>query len=130
MLDVNAVSNSTGWVILHKRYDEDVRQPSDGELAQAIDELFNEEIKRMTEADYAEHPSAWLRHGFDEGPMFVVEANRDGTATLSKYADQDEIDPMAEATFSIHRDAILSLWRWLAEGKIEQIKSAYPGCRW
>lgn len=124
------MSGPRGWVILHKRYGEDVRQPSDGELAQAVDELFDEHIEGMTEADYAEHPNAWLSYGFDDGPVFVVEASRNQTATLAKYADQDDIDPVVEATFNMDWNTILSLWRWLAEGKIEEIRSAFPRCGW
>lgn len=125
-----AMLGSMGWVILHKRYGEEVRQPLPSELAQAIGELFDENIEGMAEADYAEHPNAWLRYGFDEGPMFVVEASRNGTATLSKYADQDDIDPVAEVTFSVERGPLLSLWLWLAEGELERIRSAYPRCGW
>lgn len=124
------MSNSTGWVILTKRYGEDVRQPSGEDLAQAIDELFVEEGEGMTEADYADHPNAYLRYGFDEGPVFVAEANRNKSATLSKYADQDDIDAMVEATFNMDRDTILSLWRRLALGRVEEIRSAYPRCGW
>jgi hypothetical protein len=43
---------SPAWVILTTRYGEDIRQPSDNHLAQAVDELLNENIVGMTEADY------------------------------------------------------------------------------
>jgi hypothetical protein len=124
------MSRSTAWVVLHKRYGEDIRHPSDRELTQAVDELFDERIEGMTEADYLDHPNAWLRYGFDDGPEFVAEASRNQTATLAKYADQDDVDPVAEATFNMDRNKIVSLWRLLAEGKIEEIRRAYPRCGW
>src|SRR5262245_11972035 len=124
------MSQSPAWVILTKRYGDDIRTPSDDHLAQAVDELFNENLKGISEDDYVEHPSAWLRYGFDEGPVFVVEANRYGTVTLSKYADQDDTDAVAEATFNIERERLLPLWRWLSAGHIERIRAAYPRCGW
>jgi hypothetical protein len=84
----------------------------------------------MTEAGYAEHPNAWLRYGFDEGPMFVADAYRYKTVTLSKYADQDDIDAVTQATFNIDRESLLALWRWLAAGEFERIRAAYPGSGW
>jgi hypothetical protein len=42
---------SSAWVILIKRYGESVRQSSDNHLAEAIDEILDENIPSMTEAD-------------------------------------------------------------------------------
>ena|SRR5579885_1296580 len=118
------------WVVLTERYGEDIRHPSDRELAQAIDELFSEDSKGMTEGGCAEHPNACLRYGSDDGPVFVVEVNRNKAVTLAKYADQDDIDPLVEATFNMDKGTILSLWRHLAKGEIEETRSAFPQCGW
>jgi hypothetical protein len=123
--------SSSAWTILTKRYGEDIHQPSDVVLADAANELFVENIVGMTEADYAEHPSAWLRHGFDNGPVFVVEASRKGDVFLFKYADQDDADPVAEsAIHGVSQEQLLSLWRLLAQGDVEQIRRNYPSCGW
>jgi len=103
---------------------------SKNHLAQAVDELFKENVEGMTETDYAEHPNAWLRYGFDEGPVFVADASRYKTVTLSKYADQDDTDAVAEASFNIDWERLLTLWRWLSAGEIDRIRAAFPRCGW
>jgi hypothetical protein len=119
------------WVYLYHRYGKESRFPSDGELAQAVAELFEENLDSMTEADYTAHPNAWLRYGFDEGPMLVVSANRDATVTLSKYADQDDSVPEIECTVKdLPREKLLLLWTWLARGELERIRAEHPGCGW
>jgi hypothetical protein len=105
--------------------------PSDSHLALAADEIFNESIEGMTEADYAGHPTAWLRYGFDEGPMFVIEVSRDRTVTLSRYADQDDIDPSVEYQMTnMPQERLATLWNWLARGEMEKIRAEYPDCGW
>jgi hypothetical protein len=118
------------WVILTMRYGEDIRTPSESDLRRAVDELFNETIAGMLESDYAEHPNAWLRYGDEEGPVFVADASRNRTVTLAKYADQDDVDAVTEATFNIDKERLLMLWRWLAAGEIDRIRAAYPRCGW
>jgi hypothetical protein len=71
------------WSILSKRYGGDVRNPSSQDLASAVAELFIEKLPGVSAADYEEHGSAFLRHGYDDGPMYVLIVDRGGTATLS-----------------------------------------------
>ena len=125
------MAQSTGWVILSTRYGGDIRQPSQRELAQAIDEVVTEDLNGMTEQDYAEHPNAWLRYGYDDGPVYVVDAYRDGTVICSQYADQDDVDPVRETTLeAVTREQLLSLWKRLAEGDIASIRAKYPDLGW
>ena len=77
------------WCILTRRHGEDVRSPSDAELAQAIAELYHETLDGMTDGDYAEHGDASLRFGYDDGPMYVLTANRLREVTFEEWADQD-----------------------------------------
>jgi hypothetical protein len=85
----------------------------------------------MTESDYAEHPNAWLRYGFDEGPVLVIDVYRKGTVIFSKYADQDDVEPLTEYTMqNVERESLLSLWKWLANGEIEKIRTKHPTCGW
>jgi hypothetical protein len=123
--------DSAAWVILTDRYGADKRQPSPEDLRRAIDELLNENIAGMTEADFAEHPNAWLRYGFDEGPMFVINAYRNGSVTFSQFPDQDDAEPLTEHTAQpVDRTSLLSLWTWLAEGDIAKIAAKHPCCGW
>lgn len=120
-----------GWAILTKRYGADIRQPSEADLGAAMDELLIENTPGMTEQSYAEHPNAWLRYGFDGGPVFVVEVSRRQSATFLKYADQDDADPLSQSTLAgVAPKKLLELWKWLAVGEIDRIKSEYPSCGW
>jgi hypothetical protein len=122
---------SATWNILTRRYGVDVRDPSHAQLLQAVDELYDENIEGMEEGDYAEHPNAFLRYGTDDGPMFVVDAYRNGTVILAKYADQDFGEPSHEMTLSsVPRERLLELWASLASGDFERIRAECPVCRW
>lgn len=123
--------NATAWVILTSRYGGGKRQPSEIDLARAIDELFDEILSGMSEADYAEHPNAWLTYGFDDGPLRVIDVDRTGVVIFSKYADADLEELQSEHTVrGVDGDRALSLWKWLANGEIEKIVASYPDCGW
>jgi hypothetical protein len=112
------------WVILRVRYGGDIRDPSPQELRQALGELFEENIPGMTEGDYMEHPSAGLRYGFDEGPMYELDVYRDRGVIFSKYADQDDDDPLWEYRMNdVSREKALGLWQHLIEGKLSELEA-------
>ena len=112
------------WVILSVRYGGDIRNPSPQELQQALGELFEENIPGMTEADYMEHPSTWLRYGFDEGPMYVLDVYRDRSVIFAKYADQDDSDSLWEYRMNdISREKALALWQHVIEGKLNDLEA-------
>jgi hypothetical protein len=77
------------WVILTARYGSDTSAPTNADLARAIEELYVEDLPGMTEAHYEEHGAAWIRHGFDDGPMYVLEVTRTGIVRFEEWADQD-----------------------------------------
>lgn len=119
------------WAILTSRYGEEVDEPSPAQLLDAAEELYNENVEGMGEGEYAEHPNAWLRYGTDDGPMYVVDAYRDGTVIVSRFADQDFGEPSHQTTLSdVQKDRLLELWTWLANGDFETIRSRYPALRW
>ncbi|WP_197442409.1 hypothetical protein [Lignipirellula cremea] len=95
------------------------------QLAEAVAELYHEILPGMTENDYAEHGAASLCHGFDDGPMYVLEVDRLREVTWEEWGDQDyeqELAPprrMREVT----EDQALRLWSWLAEGQIDRVRS-------
>jgi len=98
--------------------------PTHDEILAAVKELYEENIPGMTESDYEEHGAGSLRYGYDEGPMYVLEITRHGTARLKKWADQDyetELYTMREVKVLPQEKAVL-LWETLAAGEIEAIR--------
>jgi hypothetical protein len=116
---------SQPWVILTRRYGEDTRSPTAVQLAQAIAELYHETLPGMTEGDYGEHGAASLRYGYDDGPRYVLEANRLGEVTLEEWADQDYEHELAPPRLmrDVPEDQALQIWVWLAQGQIDRLRS-------
>jgi hypothetical protein len=123
---------SEPWVILTRRYGEDIRGPTAAQLAQAITEVYHEEIPGMTEGDYAEHGAAWLRYGFGAGPLFALEVNRVREVTLEAWADQGYEEELAapRRLREVPEEQALRLWTWLAEGQLGRVQlSRGSSCR-
>ncbi|CEF49243.1 unnamed protein product [uncultured bacterium] len=118
-------SMSRPWVILTRRYGGDTRSPSVAQLAEAIAELYHETLPGMTEGDYAEHGAASLRYAYDDGPMYVLEANRLREVRLEEWADQDYEQALTSPRRmrEVSEDQALRLWIWLAEGEIDRVRS-------
>ena len=98
--------------------------PTPDEISAAVKELYEENLPGMSEGDYEEHGASSLRYGFDEGPMYVLEITRHGTARLEEWADQDyetELCPMREVKALAQETAVL-LWNYLAAGEIEAVR--------
>jgi len=116
----------TPWAILTKRYGEDIRQPSDAQLSKAIDELYIENLPGMTERDYQEHSEAFLRLGFDEGPMYVTTATRNGRKVILeewKDTDYEEEQCPPKTMQNISKDQVFNLFKFLAQGNIDLIRN-------
>jgi hypothetical protein len=124
-------ADSAGWVILTTRYGSDKSMPSEADLARAVDELFVENVESMREPDDAEHPNAWLRYGFDDGPVYVIDARGNGTVTFEKWGDQDDDELLSSyRVYGVDKPRLLSLWKWLASGQVAKIAAEYPECGW
>jgi hypothetical protein len=109
---------------LLRRYGEEKGMPTYDEISAAVEELYEENLPGMSEHDYEEHGAGSLRYGFDEGPMYVLEITRHGTARLEEWADQDyetELCPMREVKALPQEKAVL-LWKHLAAGEIESVR--------
>lgn len=116
----------SAWVILTSRYGGDIREPTVDELRRALADVYQEDDPSMTEGDYAEHPNAWLRYGFDDGPMYVLNVYRSGTVYFSQWADPDyenELEPELERINVSEREA-QRLLELLAAGKTDEIKAS------
>lgn len=116
---------SEAWVILRERYGDETSAPTQGQLTRAVAELYHETLSGMLEGDYEEHGTAALRYGFDDGPMYVLEINRRGECRFEEWADQDFEQELAAPRFlhNVSEGQALRLWRWLARGEIDQLRS-------
>jgi hypothetical protein len=116
---------SEPWVILMRRYGGDTRSPTVAQLVEAVAELYHETLPGMTAGDCAEHGAASLRSGYDDGPMYVMEVSRLREVRLEEWADQDFEQELAppRTMHDVHEDQALQLWSWLAEGRIDRVRS-------
>lgn len=120
-----------GWCNLNTRYGGGSDNPCHDDLVNAARELYDENITGMHEGDYAEHPNAWLTLGYDNGPMYVIDAYRKGMVILSKFNDQDDDEPVAESREEkVSEDTLVEVWTWLLERDIERIRATFPACGW
>lgn len=118
---------SNPWCYLLRRYGEEKGMPTRDEISAAVKELYEENLPGMTERDYEGHGAGSLRYGYDEGPMYVLEITRHGTARLEEWADQDyetELCPMREVK-ALPREKAVLLWEHLAAGEIEAVRSHF-----
>jgi len=117
-------TESEPWLILTTRYGGDIRDPSADDLTTALNELYQETLDGMTDAYYAEHPNAWLRYGFDDGPMYVLDVYRNGRVIFGQWADQDyETELAPETTIeNVIEERAFQLWTWLTNGDVDRIK--------
>jgi len=117
-------TESEPWLILTTRYGGDIRDPSADDLTTALNEIYQETLDGMTDAYYAEHPNAWLRYGFDDGPMYVLDVYRNGRVIFGQWADQDyETELAPETTIeNVIEERAFQLWTWLTNGDVDRIK--------
>ncbi len=118
---------SNPWCYLLYRYGEETGPPTRDDITAAARELYEETLPGMTEAAYEEHGAASLRYGYDEGPMYVLEITRHGTARWEEWADQDyrvELCPMREIKSLPYGNAVL-LWEQLAAGQSEVVRAYF-----
>jgi hypothetical protein len=90
-------------VALTTRYGQGHEPPSDADLEAALREVYFENLSSLTEADYQEHPNAWLTYGEQTGQKwttFTLDVYRSGTIIFSKMDDQDDDDPEFEKEIS------------------------------
>jgi hypothetical protein len=115
---------SDPWCYLLRRYGKETGVPTRDEISSAVKELYEENLPGMTEGDYEEHGASSLRYGYDQGPMYVLEITRHGTARWEEWADQDyetELCPIREVK-ALPQEKAVQLWEHLAAGEIEAVR--------
>jgi hypothetical protein len=116
----------TAWVISTTRWGKDIRAPEEATLDVALRDVYHESTGEMIAASYEEHPNAWLRYGFDEGPVFVLDVYRTGRIVFDQWADQDFEKRLApESSMNVAEAEARQLWRWLAQGETGKVRKAF-----
>lgn len=107
-------------LVLTSRFGHQNIDPEQADLERALAEVFHESDLNLPEGDLVEHPSCWLTHGWEAGDKWVVlgvDVYRGGIAVLSKYADQDDVDPEYEyRRKGVDEPTCLDFWDLLARG--------------
>lgn len=110
-------------LILHTRFGDKKKNPTETELVEALDEIFNENLENLSEADYKEHPNAWLIYGHEDGESwteYTLDVYRGGTIRFTKYKDVDDDDPEFEYSISnAKKDNAIELWKMICDGSID-----------
>ncbi|HCJ56250.1 MAG TPA: hypothetical protein DHV55_01820 [Clostridiaceae bacterium] len=112
-------------IILNTRFGDSKEKPTEEELLNAINEIYDENRHDLTEADYKEHPNAWLNYGYEDKDMwtvFTLDVYRNGTILFTKYKDQDDDEPEFEYTITnTNKDKAIELWKLLCNGNIDNV---------
>jgi hypothetical protein len=118
-------------VTLTTRYGHSHKQPLDADLEAALKDVYVENHPSLTEADYEEHPNAWLIYGEQNGEKWTIhtlDVYRGGTVIYSKMDDQDDDDPEFEKEMNgVSLEHALGLWRLLAQGKTTVLVAEHWG---
>src|SRR4051794_21232991 len=112
-------------VTLIARFGNGTDEPSPADLEGAIREVFEETNPACSEADYAEHPNAWLNYGEPAGEGWSVttlDLYRSGEMRFTRYADQDDAEPEFELTKQVGLGEALRLWLLLRAGKLAELR--------
>ncbi len=113
------------WTILTKRCGEEVRSPTEKQLADALNEIYVEHAHGTNTDLDDEHESASLRFGYDDGLMYVAEVMSSGTVTFEEWSDQDfemELTP-PKRMLAVSKAQAMELWLWLLHRQVAKIRS-------
>jgi hypothetical protein len=114
------------WVILTCPERGDITSPTRGDLERTARFLLQPPATKEI-ADYLEeHGAAYLRYGFDDGPMHVIGVTCGGSATFETWADQDYMTQLGEpSTLPVTEESAVRLWELLASGDIDRVTAAF-----
>jgi hypothetical protein len=109
------------WFILTKRVGGEVRDPSRDVLEAAIAEVVDSRY-----AGDIEHADVFVRCGYDDGPMYVLNYHTSRRLTFEQWADPDFEDELAPAgyLFDVSHAEAVRLMHELRTGRLEHIRRA------
>ena len=89
-------------------------KPTDGDLKEALSELFASKDE--------EHPSTWIECGAQEGPLYSIAIYGSGYALYTKYSDLDMTDELENKKIeNVNEITAFQLWKNLIDGNVEKI---------
>ena len=88
-------------VSLTTRNGKEIENPSQGDLSQAMKDLSPETPAEQTEI--------FLRCETDDGPIYLLSVDRDGTVSFSEFANHEADDPSVELTKKVSLEKALEL---------------------
>jgi len=122
------MGESQAWCVLTGRYGHTTLSPTDARLIQAANDLYGASLADVSEQD---SQVACLRFGWDEGPVFVIEATSAKKVALEKYADSYCERIVSKVLLpNVTEQELVELWQALAMGNIDWVKRARPECAW
>ena len=107
------------WSVLTTRYGSDVNCPTAKQIVAAVGEVTD-----PAHTDDEEHVEVYLRHGYDNGPMYIVGYTTSGRMYFEQWNDQDfesEIAPRVSIAEVSPSEAIRTLQE-LSVGDIQLVK--------
>ena len=109
------------WINLTGRYGMGKQNPTEHDLKEVLNELFNSKDD--------EHPDAWIECGTDDGPLYSLSIFSSGYALFTKYSDVDMTEELeAKKIENVNKDTALQLWKNLIDGNINEIKHGNTLC--
>lgn len=116
---------SEPWNYLLTRYGREIEAPTRADIQAAASELLDAGL--ADEGDDEEHGSITLRHGRDEGPLYVLELTCGGIGRWEEWADLDfnvELCPVRELP-GLPQDQGVELLQALVAGDIARVRLAF-----
>jgi len=114
---------------LHFRFGNEIESPTDADIRTALAEVFHESHPDLVDGDYVEHPNAWLQFGYENGAdwsLIVVDVYRSGAVSYSRWADQDDDDPVVEARIeSVSETRANELLNMLLNRRLDELSSEF-----
>lgn len=102
------------WVNLVGHYGKGWQNPTDENLKEALNDLFN--------SNDEEHPSTWIECGTQDGPLYSIAIYGSGYALYSKYSDLDMTEELENKKIeNLNEETAFDLWKSLIDGNIEKI---------
>jgi hypothetical protein len=103
------------WIKLVTRTGQTVTSPSQGELENALTELFGSPRDD-------EHPDSWIECGSEGGALHTLSIFQSGNAIYVRYSDADMSDEEEQKELHVRGVADgMRLWNCVIEGRHDEL---------